>query len=68
MATEAADLDMMAAVAAFAISHLHAIAGSAPEPRNGVAPNVAAVAGDAVLFVNSNFVGCAVIPVAFRAG
>ena len=68
MATEAADLDMMAAVAAFAVDHLHAVARSAPEPRNGVAPNVAAVAGDAVLFVNSEFVRCAVIPVAFAAG
>jgi hypothetical protein len=67
MATEAANLDMAATMAAFAIRHLHAIVRCAPEPGNGMAPNVAAVAADAVLFVNSRVIGFAVISMALRA-
>ncbi len=68
MTTEAANLDLVAAMTVFTIRHLHAIAGSAPEARNGMTPSVAAVAADAVLFVNAKLVGFTVFPVTFGAG
>jgi len=55
--TEAAHLDVVAAMAVFAVAHLHAIVWSAPEARDGMTPYIAAVAADAVLFVNLRLIG-----------
>jgi hypothetical protein len=67
MTTETANLDLVATMAAFAIGHLHAIVRSAPETRNGMAPNVAAIAADAVLLVNPSLVGFPIISMAVGA-
>ena len=56
MTTEAAHLDVVAVVAVFAVAHLHAVSRSAPEAGHGMAPDIAAVAADAVLFVSSRLV------------
>jgi hypothetical protein len=59
MAAEASHLDATLVVAIFAVAHGPAVVGSAPETGDGVTPDVAAIAADAVLFVNPFFVGSA---------
>ena len=59
MAAEASHLNVTLVVATFAVTHGPSVMGSAAQAGDGVTPNVAAVTADAVLFVNSFFVGSA---------
>jgi hypothetical protein len=68
MTTEATNLDMMTAVAIFAVAHLHAVMGSAPEARDGVTPNIAAVAANAVLLINSRLIRFPEVSMAITTG
>src|ERR1700739_961480 len=67
MTAEATHFDGVPAMAAFAIGHLHTFVWSAPKARDGMAPNVAAVTADAVLFVNSRLIRFAVASVTIGA-
>src|SRR5208337_1220380 len=55
--TEAAHRDFVATMAVFAVAHFHAIMRGAPEARDGMPPDIAAVAADAVLLVDSRLIG-----------
>jgi hypothetical protein len=66
--TETAHLDFVAAMAGFAVAHFHAVMRSAPQARDGMAPNVAAVAADPVFLVNSRLIGFPEVSMALRAG
>lgn len=68
MAAEASHLNVTLVVAIFAVTHRSAVVGSAPQTGDGMTPDVAAVAADAVLFVNPFFVRCAKRAVAIGAG
>src|ERR1700739_1994175 len=57
MTTEAAHLDMVAAMAIFTVAHLHAVMRSTSQTRDGMAPNIRALPADPVLFVNSLLIG-----------
>jgi hypothetical protein len=59
MAAEASQFKVTLVVAVFAVTHSPAVVGSAPETGDGMTPDVAAIAADAVLFVDSFFVGSA---------
>ena len=61
MATEAAHLDVVPAVAVFAVAHLHAVVGRAPQPRDGMSPDIAAVPADAIHLVNPYLIGFAIV-------
>lgn len=56
MAAEASHLNVTLVVAIFAVTHGPSVVGSAPNTGDGVTPNIAAVAADTVLFVNSFFI------------
>ena len=56
MAAEASHLNVTLVVAIFAVTHGPAVVGSAPETRDGVTPDIAAIAADAVLLVSPFFV------------
>src|ERR1019366_7329159 len=68
MTTEAAHLDVAAAVAVFAVAHRHAIVRSAPEAGDRMARYIPAVAADAVLLVDSRLVRLPEVSVAVPAG
>ena len=67
MAAEASHLNVALVVAIFAVTHRPTVMGSAPETGDGVTPDIAAVAADAVLFVKSFFVRSAESAVAIGA-
>ena len=60
VATEAAHLDVVTAVAVFAVAHLHAFMRRTPQPRNGMSPDVAAVSTDPVQLVHTHLVRLAI--------
>jgi hypothetical protein len=67
MTPETPNLDLVLAVAFFAIAHLHAIVWRTAQSRNGVSPNVATVTADAVDFVKLHLIRLAVGRMAFSA-
>jgi hypothetical protein len=56
VATETAHFDVVTPVAAFAVAHLHAVVRRAPQPRNGVSPDVAAIAADTVQLIYARLI------------
>src|ERR1035437_3945330 len=66
MATEAAHLDVVPAVAVFAVAHPHAFVRRTPQARDRMPPDVATVTADAVHLINAHLVRLAVSRMAFR--
>lgn len=60
MATKASRLDVVAAMAAFAVAHLHALVRRTPQARNGMPPDVAAVSANAVDLVSAHLIRLAI--------
>ena len=56
-------VDAFIAVAFRTIVHFHAIPGVAFQPEHVLAPNITAIAGDAVFFVGTHMVGFPDMPV-----
>ena len=65
MATEAADLNVVPAMAVFTVAHLHALVRRPSHARDRVPPDIAAIPADPVLRINSHLVRLAIRRVAF---